>query len=634
MTAIAGLVGDRPVSDLEQACMAALAAQRLYGRRGPKLVAVPGAALGIDLFATLPEDRFDRQPIDNQRFVLTADIRLDNRGELEAALGENSTSSAPRSDAEILFLAWNRWEEHCLDRIVGDFAFAIFDKLSRRVTLARDATGVRPLCYALAGDLLTFASMPSGVFPSLPLRPDHAALAIRLTNPPLGGGWTCFEGVRTVGAGEILRFSGGGLDAKRYWNPPFHKPAGRDNNLLIDEFRDHLDAAVASRMRRTSRAIATQLSAGYDSSAVTGTVARLRTADERVIAFTSSPTPGLQTLRLRGRINDEAPCAAATAAMLGIEHLVVRDAAPLLDAIRGHSRYFQEPVSNVFNLGWWNAILRGASDNDAGVLLSAGLGNFTISYGGLPVLRHWIRRGRFIRWWREACAAVDGNDIRWRGALMASFDPWIPQSLSGLLERTFRGGPAASEFDFVRRDLLESIPDSHPARPPSAMTGSLPADRLALIRDFDFGFHYKGQLAQSGIDERDPTADRRLIEFCLSLEPGQLLCNGVYRPLAKAALADRVSHQVLDSRNRGYQGADWFARLKQADAFAFLEEISNTGAADLLDLPKLRSAIEHWPQLTAGNAVSVTHFGRGLTNALATGMFVSEVKRYPEQPGR
>ena len=634
MTAIAGLCGGRPSSFLEHQCFAALAAQRLYGRRGARVFSSAEIALGIDIFDTLPEDRFDRQPIGNADYTMVADVRLDNRKDLLRELGVVHSPRAPKSDSDILFLAWQRWQEACLDRLDGDFAFGIFDHSTQCLTLVRDRTGNRPLCYGVRNRTLHFASMPSGVFPDLPLKPDLMALAIRLTDPPLSGGWTAFEDVRILLPGQLLRYSATGLETKAYWNPCFGGRATGDAAGLVEQFRHHLDNAVSRRMRRNGSVIAAQLSAGYDSSAVTGTAARLCKPHDRLVAFTSAPSPGAALLQLRGRIADESPVSAATAEFLGIEHFVIRDQSPLLASVAGHSRFYQEPVANILNLGWSNAIADASSTIGANVMLSAGLGNFTISYGGLPVLTHWIRSGKWLRWMREANAAVATNDVRWRGVMMASFDPWIAPWMSHMLERAFRRAPAATEHGFVRRDFAETVSTTHPARPRSTMSGSLPADRLSLIRDFDFGFHYKGQLAQSGIDERDPTSDRRLIEFCLGLSPDNLLHRGAFRPLAKAALADRVLPQVLDSRVRGYQCADWFDRLTQRDAFAMLEEISGSNAGDLLDLPKLRSAIEDWPSMTNDNAVSLTYFGRGLTNALATGLFVSEVERNGSSIGR
>jgi asparagine synthase (glutamine-hydrolysing) len=634
LTAIAGTVGSLPVGSLERRCAVALAAQRIYARRPPIIRIVDHAAFGVALYATLPEDCYDRQPLKDERFLLVADIRLDNRNELARMLGARPETFAQRSDADLLFQAWARWQDQCLDRIVGDYAFAVFDTHSRRLVLARDSGGERPLCYAQRNELVSFASMPSGLLSDGPMHHDLVALAIRLTNPPATGGHTCFEEVRTLLPGQMLSFSPSGMEAKFHFQPSTRERLVGPKEDLVPILRQTLDDAVQCRMRHRSGAIATQLSSGYDSSAVTGTAARLRGPEDRLIAFTSAPLPNLPTLVPRGRIADESTIAAKSAAWHGIEHVVVRNSEAVLDVLKGHARYFQSPVSNPLNQGWWNAILHTASSMGAETMLIGGAGNFTINYGGLPVLAHWIQTGRFFRWWEEARAAVDKNDIRWRGALLSSFAPWLPRSVMHGLERAFRGNPSSSRFSFVRDDLLASIGPSHPVRPKSLLSGDLHAGQLSFFRESDSGFFRKGVLALTGIEERDPLADRRLIQFSLTIPSEMLLHNGVYRPLAKAALADRVPQSVLFSQLRGYQGADWWSRMRQSEAYALLEEISASSTArDLLNINKLRHAVDHWPPFDQRCAASLYAFGRSLANALAVGHFVAETQRNPTQLG-
>jgi asparagine synthase (glutamine-hydrolysing) len=135
-------------------------------------------------------------------------------------------------------------------------------------------------------------------------------------------------------------------------------------------------------------------------------------------------------------------------------------------------------------------------------------------------------------------------------------------------------------------------------------------------------------LALTKVELRDPTADRRLIEFCLSLPMDQLIHDGVYRPLARRALADRVPETILNLPVRGYQGADWYARLRRADALAILEEVAASHTAcQLFDIPKMRQAIDEWPSPQRDGYETVFAFGRKLTDALASGKFIADVER-------
>ena len=87
---------------------------------------------------------------------------------------------------------------------------------------------------------------------------------------------------------------------------------------------------------------------------------------------------------------------------------------------------------------------------------------------------------------------------------------------------------------------------------------------------------------------------------------------------------------MIDAPLRGYQAADWFARLDRAGAMAVLEEISaSKSVRELIDLGALRRAIDDWPDTATHSFGHIAAFGRTVTNALFVGIFLAEVERYP-----
>jgi len=108
----------------------------------------------------------------------------------------------------------------------------------------------------------------------------------------------------------------------------------------------------------------------------------------------------------------------------------------------------------------------------------------------------------------------------------------------------------------------------------------------------------KGFLGGSGVDLRDPTADRRLIEFCLNIPTEQFISGGIPRSLIGRALADRLPPEVLSESRRGYQGADWWeaAAAGREEMARWIDRLENCPpAATALDLPRLRRLIADWP---------------------------------------
>lgn len=622
MTAIAGGAG-AATSSAETYCNALLEGQRAYAASAPFFQSLGGATFASALFPTLPEDKFDQGPlIAGGRFLVAADIRIDNRPELIAQLGIDSVQARSRCDADLLSEAWLRWEEGCLDHLVGDFAFAVWDSERRKLTLARDPTGQRPLFFAPMRDAVAFSSTPAGLLncPALHLRFAYPRLAATMVGVAQLETESLFEGMYRVLPGHVATWRGAAVIQQPFWSPP-QEELRLSADEYVEAYRHHLDQAVAARLRHGSGSIGAHLSAGYDSSAVAATSARL-SQDEAVTAFTCAPRSGFDGPVPPGRLADESAIAALAARRNDMKHVIVRPSRGALADLRRHARVYQDPAVNLANMEWWTEILRRASQSGISTMLVAVMGNLSINARGLTVLPQWIRQGSLRAWFAEARAAAARPDVRWRGVLFNSFAEWLPSALVGRLESSFRGIPSARDQSFFREEWQSRLPRD-PL--PQLQSGARYPDRLNAIRAMDVGLFRKGALGDCGIDERDAMADRRLIDFGFRLPPEQLLHRGEYHPLARRALADRLPSELLDLNLRGLQGADWFERVNKAQARDITEELAAChAAAELLDIDRLRSAIERWPEQGTADPNATVIYRMRLPMALATGAFIQE----------
>src|SRR5271166_1381672 len=202
MTALAGLWRFDGRPDAAEGCARMLASQQLYGPDALGQWSDADVALGRRLMRILPEDKFDRQPLvgGNGRFVLVADLRLDNRDELSKALQIPAERARSLCDAAILLAAIERWEESCLERLLGDYAFTLWDTLHRRLWLARDPVGQRPLHYHRGNAFFAFASMPKGLhaLPEVPYAPDEEHIAEFVVLLPAAKGRSFFRDIERV----------------------------------------------------------------------------------------------------------------------------------------------------------------------------------------------------------------------------------------------------------------------------------------------------------------------------------------------------------------------------------------------------------------------------------------------------
>jgi asparagine synthase (glutamine-hydrolysing) len=627
VSALFGIVSFAAASNLDALGRHMASAQRAYGPHGADQVEQGNVLIGRCLWRTLPEDEFDAQPLSGGggRFRLVADIRLDNRDEIISSLGASRAEWQRRSDSFVLLKAWERWEERMFPRLVGDFACAIWDNERRRLILARDALGERPLYFHRGCSLFAFASMPSGLFAleEIPSRPDSNRVTGWMLDQSKGEGTSFFKDVERVRPGHYAIFDGERLTQVRHWDPrPQERRLPRQADY-IEAFRHHLDQATRSRLRGVKDVVATHLSCGWDSSAVTSTAARLLApSGGRVLALTSGPRPGFQGSVPRGRLGDETAIAAQTAALYpNMEHVVIRSGStsPLALLDRNFD-LFQEPAANICNNVWWSAINDEIRARGVNVLLSGGYGNITLNAGNLNVLADFVHSGQMLRWWRECRLLVSRSPARWRGVLANSFGAWLPSSVWTGLSKHFQGSDASERQTYVLYERWKESNKRRPVNQPGADTYAL---RKSLLQRLDVGNARKGLLAGWGIDERDPTGDIRLIDFCLSLPRDQLLRDGVMRPLARAALADRLPAAVLENRLRGYQFADWHEHLTKEAMLRETDEIAaNPCASSVIDTARIRSMIEEWPPSGGKGWEAVVAYRVRMLQAFSAGHFL------------
>jgi asparagine synthase (glutamine-hydrolysing) len=252
---------------------------------------------------------------------------------------------------------------------------------------------------------------------------------------------------------------------------------------------------------------------------------------------------------------------------------------------------------------WYEAINDAARERKLTVLLSAGLGNLTMSYAGLALLAEWARAWRLIALSRQLRLLVRNGDMRWRGALWATLSPFVSRSLWLWVNRRF----ADMDLDPLRWTAIQPerlarlllLAQERQLDVPSRPARDGFTQRTDWLCHNDSGNMRKGMLAGWGIDHRDPMGDRRLIEFCLSVPTDQFLRDGVQRALARRTLADRIPQQVLAARARGLQAVDWHEMLTRSrDRIG--DEVDRLAAcapaAQLLDLPRMRTLVDKWPK--------------------------------------
>jgi asparagine synthase (glutamine-hydrolysing) len=243
--------------------------------RGPDAqVTWVGGSVGFGhaLLRTTHESEREQQPcsLDGQVWI-TADARIDDRANLVRKLaghGREATLDVP--DVELILHAYHVWGQRCVEHLLGDFAFAIWDGREQQLFCARDHFGVKPFFYAAVGDSLIFSN-------TLDCIRQHPAVSAKLNERAIGDfllfGWiqdpaiSVFADVQRLPAAHVLTWSAQGLRLSRYWTLPTDGDIRyRREAEYVEHFQDLFGRAVEDRLRTDRAAIL--LSGGLDSSAV------------------------------------------------------------------------------------------------------------------------------------------------------------------------------------------------------------------------------------------------------------------------------------------------------------------------------------------------------------------------------
>lgn len=632
MTAIAALWHLQGRPDAVDGLSRMLASQRLYGPDDSRYRDGGAIALGRNLHRSLPEDRFDRQPLmgADGRLALVSDIRLDNRDDLAAALGLGGSSLERRSDADILMACLETWGEAAVPRLVGDFAFACWDEAKRCLLLARDYRGMRPLHFHRGRDFVAVASMPKGLhaLADVPRAPDLRVTAEFLMLMPRHGTGSFWDGIERVPPASIVRIDAEKTVVERYWQAP--SPAsGRPRRDWVEGLRHHLDLAVCAQLRGSGEHFGTHLSAGYDSAAVTATAPR-HAPGARISAFTAVPETGHGDEVVSGRIGDEGPLAALVAARYpSIEHLLVRAGSRSpVETLDRDFFLFEGPLLNRCNMGWITAILDQARARGIKVLLSGEIGNMTLSYAGTEYLPQLLRERRFLSLASRALELLRAGVVDARTLASMTVAPFVPKRVADW--RTRRRGHDRFLHSAISPQAYSDLQLEKAAAERAFDTryrGWTDGHRMRawVIERSDPGTYYKGYVAGWGIDQRDPTGDRRLAEYCFSAPMAEFSADGRFRSLAARALADRLPREIIDARAKGLQTADWYLGWA-AGRSGIREEITRlrecAPAAGLIDLGRLSALEESFPEEGWDRPEVVAQFRHAMLRGLSAGHFI------------
>jgi asparagine synthase (glutamine-hydrolysing) len=233
---------------------------------------------GHTLLKISPESEHEHQPLsmDGETWIV-GDCRVDARAELITRIRSRvNRDFAGVPDVELILGAYSLWGDDCVEHLLGDFAFAIWDGRRQRLFCARDQMGVKPFYYSRVGNRLIFSNTLDCIRQHPAVSGDLNDLAIAdflLFDTIREPGATSFSDVQRLLPAHTLTVRKDGVQVRCYWTLPVSEPIYQKRQSdCVEQFRELLDAAVADRLRCNSAGIL--MSGGLDSSTVAASAQR------------------------------------------------------------------------------------------------------------------------------------------------------------------------------------------------------------------------------------------------------------------------------------------------------------------------------------------------------------------------
>ncbi len=510
--------------------------------------------LGHQRLCATPESLNERQPMsdDTGNLCLTFDGRVDNREELKASLAAKGMRLRDDTDAELVLKGYACWGEKIAEKILGDFAFALWNESRRLLFCARDILGLKPFYYFCDGRRFMFGSELQQILkdPEVPRKPNEAMVAEYLMSAVNSKEETLYQGVFRLPPAHFMTVQDGRVRKHRYWDldPKKEIRYGSDQEYadhLLEIFRE----AVACRLRSNGK-VAVQLSGGVDSSAVAGVAKSL-------VNKMNGSRPDLETFSVvfPGWGCDESRYIDAVNRMWNIEGHALP---PRVPDRKWHEaqvdRYLDIP--DYPNGSMTDSIETLAREKGYAVMLT-GLGGdewFTGSdYHYFDLLRNFkisslIRRVRHD-YGRHAIIPYPPKSL-----LDSSLRPLIPKKLLRRIGNLKNGTHVVPEW--IGSTFSRSIDLTGRLRKEVNWRGFSSAAQGAQYTASTAGFQTHAiemeerSAAYFGIELRHPFHDRRILEFGMAI-PEEQRCNGHYdKSVLRKAMRSCLPEAVLQRRSK------------------------------------------------------------------------------------
>ncbi len=569
-----------------------------------------------------------RQPLGNEddsiQVVFNGEIY--NYRELRDDLIRRGHVFRTHSDTEVLVHLYEEHGDEMVSRLRGMFAFAIWDSRRRRMLLARDRVGIKPLYVFRNHEWLLFGSELKAILahPAVPRDIAPSAIDDYFTYGMIPGASTIFRGIEKLLPGHVLSIEADtwSIRTRRYWQLEF----SADESVTLPQWRE----AVQDKLRETVRAhliadvpVGAFLSGGLDSSMMVA----LATAENPTLLRTFS-------MGFRESAFNELPHARAVAQHFGTEHteeIVSADAAEVLTQL---TKFYDEPFADSSAIPTF--LVSRLAAREVKVVLSGDGGDE--AFGGYARYKHDLKedslRHCLPRWLRRSLLAAMARlwpkldwlprplrlksaltnlsldaDAAYANTLTLCRQPGRQHLLSADIRAALRDHDSQqiAREGFRRSHVRQNVggsgefPQSGDCGYGDPLSGMIAADMATLLPD-DYLVKVDRASMAHGLEVRPPLLDHELLELCARLPSCWKIRDGETKWLLRELSADVLPESIRQRPKQGFEVPldVWFRGPLRA-MFADLVLSPNSAVADLINLTEARRAFDAHQRGTARN---------------------------------
>jgi asparagine synthase (glutamine-hydrolysing) len=538
-------------------------------------------ALGHLMLRVTPESVNDKQPLSSVcgRYSIVGHFRLDYRDELGDKLGLTQKELELTPDSQLVIMSYQKWGDKCVSHFEGDWTFVVYDKSLQSLFFAKDPTGISAFFYANFNGRLYLSSDPT-VFSTcnfFPQELDETQFAYYSVNGlKIDKGSTLLKQVKILPNGFTAKIDNSlEVQLSKFYDLSSHRDQKKyryDFDVAYD-FKSIYFNAVKSRCRSISE-IGVYLSSGLDSMSVaTLSSNELKKSGHNLYTFTSVPA-------LNTKLTDKETQFADESNLVNIfsgKKDNVRSSFLSFDDFKLSEIDFKDLSMDPFNPSvtlnsfWINGILKEAKSSNIRLMLTGQMGNFTVSADGYLVHLEMLFRLQFLNLYKAIKHYADKKRlsffkafrIRVLSVLKFSMRSWLHKK--SIYNNNFfvKEGSLSLAYYNKNRELFKSkLNDLIPGYASFFSSRKLRINQLQ--KNIYYSNIYWALYGKSyGIDITDPTSDRRVIEFSLTISDIYFFRDGESKFLYKKMFNDLLPKEIVENTVSKIQSFDFGDRIQK-----------------------------------------------------------------------